>query len=95
MNNGNSVAEQIIKKHIGSSNVFFVFQSETAALLWAEKMLTSGCSGAAALERFIAWDTFKANFIRSTVHNRQSVPAGVNKILLFLNISLRCKFFID
>ncbi|MCM1321235.1 MAG: PD-(D/E)XK nuclease family protein [Bacteroides sp.] len=80
MNNDNFGAEQIIKEHISNSDVFFVFQSEIAAVLWAEKMLTSGCCGAVALERFIAWDTFKANFIRSSVHNKQSVPAVVKRL---------------
>jgi hypothetical protein len=39
-------------------------------------------SGTVAMEKFMAWDTFKQNSIRSKVQNRKSVPAVLRKIFI-------------
>ena len=38
--------------------------------------------GTVAMEKFIAWDTFKQNSIRSKIQNRKSVPAVLRKMFI-------------
>jgi len=38
--------------------------------------------GTVAMEKFIAWDTFKQNSIRSKIRNRKSVPAVLRKMFI-------------
>jgi CRISPR/Cas system-associated exonuclease Cas4 (RecB family) len=44
------------------------------------KIAIGGCT--VAMEKFIAWDTFKQNAIRSKVQNRRSVPSALRKMFI-------------
>ncbi len=86
------MVEEIIKQHIQDDNSVFVFPTQVTALMWAEKALFfSGCT-AVALERFIAWDTFKSSAVRSVQQNKTSIPSSVRKLfalkIIERNISL-------
>lgn len=69
--------EALIREYGKNDRVVFVFPSDVAASLWREEAL--GILGAGTIEarRFIAWDRFKAEAIRSSVGNRQSVSAPI------------------
>ncbi|MBO5137574.1 MAG: PD-(D/E)XK nuclease family protein [Spirochaetaceae bacterium] len=56
----------------------FVFPTKIAADTWAEKLLDF--VPAFAMERFIAWDTFKGDAIRSRQQNKTSIPSILRKI---------------
>ena len=82
----NSV-ETVLLENIDRSGVLFVFPTDVAASLWADRTLrlhrrpsAAGCT--VAMEKFIAWDTFKQNSIRSKVQNRQSVPSVLRKMFV-------------
>ncbi|MDR2509863.1 MAG: PD-(D/E)XK nuclease family protein [Spirochaetaceae bacterium] len=52
------------------SGARFVFHSETAALFWARRALAVFPAKTIARERFIAWDTFKAENLRAASDRR-------------------------
>lgn len=84
--------EEVILNNIDNENSIFVFPTQVTALMWAEKILFISDTKAIALERFIAWDTFKSSAVRSVKQNRTSIPSAVRKLfsqsLLEKNISL-------
>lgn len=70
--------EQIILGHIEEENTVFVFPTGLSATTWAEQMLRH--VAAVAMERFIAWDTFKTEAIRSQQQDKASIPSMMRKI---------------
>ena len=70
--------EEIILQHLGEPNTIFVFPTGLSATAWAEKMLDH--VAAVAMERFIAWDSFKSEAIRSRHQNKASIPSLMRKI---------------
>jgi hypothetical protein len=69
----------------------FIFPTDVAASRWADHLLRMRChnvngsatvSSTVAMEKFIAWDTFKQNSIRSKVRDRKSVPAVLRKMFI-------------
>lgn len=77
----------ILNKNITNHNVFFVFPTEIAATKWADKLLEQSGFGTVAMERFLAWDTFKSESVRSTRQNKQSIPSVVRKMFAYDIIS--------
>jgi hypothetical protein len=82
----NSV-ETALLENIDKPGSLFIFPTDVAASRWADHLLrllngnaTGG--GTVAMEKFIAWDTFKQNSIRSKVQNRKSVPAVLRKMFI-------------
>ncbi|MFI3257628.1 MAG: PD-(D/E)XK nuclease family protein [Spirochaetales bacterium] len=71
--------QSIIKQHIKDGNIFFVFPTDIVATLWADYSLECTDAGAIALERFMAWDHFKSESIRSMHQKKNSVPAPMRK----------------
>ena len=65
--------EEIILQHLGEPKTIFVFPTGLSATAWAEKMLDH--VAAVAMERFIAWDSFKSEAIRSRHQNKASIPS--------------------
>jgi hypothetical protein len=84
----NSV-ETALLENIDKPGSLFIFPTDVAASRWADHLLRlrrlhchSGNGGTVAMEKFIAWDTFKRNSIRSKVQNRESVPAVLRKMFI-------------
>ena len=75
----NSV-ETILLENIEKSGVLFVFPTDVAASLWADRLLRLRRGGTVAMEKFTAWDTFKQNSVRSRVQDRRSVPSVLRKM---------------
>jgi hypothetical protein len=60
----------------------FVFPTEVSASCWADRFLEMQTVGTVAMERFVAWDTFKAESIRSQKQDKKSIPAVVRKLFV-------------
>jgi len=74
------MVEEVILKNIDKENSIFVFPTQVTALMWAEKTLFLSNFKAVALERFIAWDTFKSSAVRSVKQDKTSIPSAVRKL---------------
>ena len=72
--------EQIISEQIFNQNSIFVFPSQIATTRWAERATKITKAKAVALERFIAWDDFKSESIRSKQQNKKAIPSTLRKI---------------
>ncbi len=72
-------ALKAIKTDIHNQQSIFVFPTNVAATAWAELLLKEEIVDAVSLDRFIAWDTFKADCIRSSQQNKTSIPATLRK----------------
>lgn len=70
--------EEMILQHLGEPKTVFVFPTGLSATAWAEKMLDH--VAAVAMERFVAWDSFKSEAIRSRHQNKASIPSLMRKI---------------
>jgi hypothetical protein len=79
-----SIADKIIE-HLSDEQTMFVFPTDIAATSWAEWIIThpeqSGTT-AVPLERFTAWDTFKATLINAKEKNKKSIPALLRKLFV-------------
>jgi hypothetical protein len=72
--------ESCLAQHAADDRSVFVFPTETAASRWADRLLELRGCGTVALDRFLAWDTFKAESIRSEKQDKKSIPAPLRKI---------------
>ena len=79
--------EVILLENIDFDNVLFVFPTDVAASRWADHLLRLRRGGSLAMDKFIAWDKFKQNSVRSKVQNKISIPSVLRKI--FINALLR------
>lgn len=77
-NQKSSYTESILHQFLSDLDVIFVFPTSFSSNLWMEKVLE--ILPAVAKERFIAWDVFKSNAIRSQQQNRQSIPSVLRKL---------------
>jgi RecB family exonuclease len=76
------IITEIITKEILRRDVRFVFPSETAASLWAQKTCELNIARSVARNRFIAWDRFKEEAVRTGVQNRAPVSAVIRKLFV-------------
>ncbi len=67
--------ESLIRDYGSDPKTVFVFPSDIAASLWREEALGILGVGTVEARRFIAWDRFKAEAIRSVTGKRQPVTA--------------------
>ena len=74
----NSV-ETILLENIDNPDSLFIFPTEIAASRWADHLLRLK-GGSLAMNKFIAWDDFKQNSIKSKVQNKKSIPSALRKI---------------
>ncbi len=72
--------EKIIKENILDLNTVFVFPTQTAADLWADKATLVTDVSAVAMERFLAWDDFKSQSVKSHQTDRTSIPSTMRQI---------------
>jgi hypothetical protein len=70
----------IISGELKSQSSRFVFPSEAASSLWAQKICGFTGVRSIALNRFLAWDRFKERIIRSEVQDREPVSAVLRKL---------------
>ena len=75
-------AETVLLENIKKPNSLFIFPTDVAASRWADRLLRLLNGGTVPMDKFIAWDTFKQNSIRSKVLNRKSVPAVLRKMFI-------------
>ncbi len=72
-----NLIENTLLEKIGEKKCVFVFPTQTAADLWADSIISTGPVRSVAMERFVAWDDFKANSIRGMHQDRASVPSAM------------------
>lgn len=89
------MAENSIKKtieaNIGQINNVFVFPTQTAADLWADQTIKNTKIKAVAMERFLAWDTFKGSSIKSHQKGKTSIPSTMRQIFAAQLISINAQ----
>ena len=76
----NNLIEQTIKQHVYELNAVFVFPTQTAADLWADETIRNTETTAVAMERYLAWDDFKGNSIKSQHKDKKSIPSTMRQI---------------
>jgi hypothetical protein len=72
----------IIKAEIKNRMARFVFPSETASAVWAQKACGFTGERSVAAGRFLAWDRFKETAIRANVKDRKPVSAVLRKLFV-------------
>ena len=80
MKNKATIVEETITAHIHEAETIFVFPTQTAATLWADRATLITDVKAVPLERFIAWDDFKGSSIRSSQQKKNSIPSALRTI---------------
>lgn len=86
-----NIIEKTLIENIRNLNNIFVFPTQTACDLWADRLLSSGVVKAVAMERFTAWDDFKGNSIKSRQQNKKSIPSTMRKIFAANCIALNAE----
>ena len=71
---------ETLTKHILDENSVFVFSTEIACTSWQDKLLNDEIIEAIPLEKFIAWDKFKSEAVRSKIQNKKSIPSALRKL---------------
>ena len=79
MNAQNPVPE-IIRKKIRQLETTFVFPTQTSANMWADWTVMNTDAKSVPSERFIAWDDFKGEAIKSKQQDKRSVPSAMRSI---------------
>ena len=75
----------VLKENLKHKDTIFVFSTDVALVSWAEWCVKNPqASGvkAVALERFIAWDTFKEKYAVAKESGRHAVPAVLRKVFV-------------
>lgn len=67
--------EKILKQNIKNLDTVFIFPTQTAADLWADRIISVSDVKAVAMERFVAWDDFKGEAIRGTKQDKKAIPS--------------------
>lgn len=86
-----NIIEKTLIENIRNLNNIFVFPTQTACDLWADRLLSSGVVKAVAMERFTAWDDFKGNSIKSRQQNKKSIPSTMRRIFAANCIALNAE----
>lgn len=75
-----NIIEKTIAENIQNENAVFVFSVQLAAERWADRILSCGVVDAVATDRFIGWDTFKSQSIKSQKQTKTAIPSAMRKI---------------
>ena len=75
-----NLIEKVLCEHITDRNCFFIFPTQIAADLWADRATLVTSVTAVATERFVAWDHFKSESVRSRHQDKKSVPSAMRRI---------------
>jgi hypothetical protein len=73
--------ETVLLENIDALNTCFIFPTDISASRWADHLLHLR-GGTVAMNRFIAWDVFKQNSIKSKIQNKKSIPSALRKIFV-------------
>jgi len=71
--------ETVLLENIDKPDSLFVFPTDIAASGWADHLLRIK-GGTVPMNKFLAWDKFKQNSVKSKVHNKKSIPSALRKI---------------
>lgn len=74
--------EEVLIENIKNQNCFFVFPTQMAADLWADRIISVSSVSAVAMERFMAWDAFKGSSIKSKQQQKTAIPSKMRKIFV-------------
>jgi hypothetical protein len=74
-------AETVLLLNIDKPNSCFVFPTDIAVSRWTDHLLRLK-GGSVAMNKFIAWDVFKQNSIKSKIKNKMSIPTVLRKIFI-------------
>ena len=76
---GSFLREKILDK-----NAYFIFPTDTVLTSWLENLICDKNSPMSALplERFIAWDTFKREYLKATKEGFKAIPATLRKFFI-------------
>ena len=77
-----SAVENILLENIDKRDTLFIFPTNVSASLWADHLLRIKGGGTVAMNKFIAWDTFKENSVRSQVQKKKSIPSVLRKMFI-------------
>jgi hypothetical protein len=84
----------ILLKNLKNPNALFIFPTDVSVSQWTDYLLRLLGGGTLAMDRFIAWDTFKQNSVKSRMQNRRSIPSALRKIFvsaLLRENAIRCE----
>ncbi|GHV94278.1 hypothetical protein AGMMS50293_05980 [Spirochaetia bacterium] len=73
--------ETVLLENIDKPGSLFIFPTDVAASRWADHLLRLR-GGTVAMNKFIAWDTFKQDSVRSKVQHKKSIPSVLRKIFV-------------
>ncbi len=92
-----NIIEETLKNNVSDVDSYFVFPTQLAADLWADRITQVSSTKAVASERFLAWDDFKASSIKSQHQDKKAVPSQLRKIFTTQLIAQNAKapFFSD
>jgi len=78
--------ESVLLGNIDNPNSLFIFPTEISSSMWADRLLRLLSEGKSdvtvSMEKFIAWDDFKSNSIRSQFQDKKSIPSALRKIFV-------------
>ncbi len=77
-----NIIETTLKENIKNQDAVFVFPTEIAASMWADRATFVTQCSAVAMERFLAWDKFKGEAVRSENQNKNSIPSMMRSIFV-------------
>nr|MCR5699706.1 hypothetical protein [Treponemataceae bacterium] len=86
-----NTVEKIISDEMKNQNTIFIFSSQTSVNRWLERATEISGFRAIAKERFMAWDEFKENSIRSKQQDRKPIPSTLRKMFACKLISENSK----
>lgn len=79
-----SIIEETLKKNILDKNSVFIFNTDVAANSWTDFIVRQdgkeGWPLTVAQERFLAWDAFKGQALKSKKQDRKAIPALLRKL---------------
>lgn len=75
----------IFKEYLSKPEYYFVFSTDVVKNSWIDWIILnpkeSGCD-AVSLERFIAWDQFKSQFVKGRQEDKTAIPAILRKFYI-------------
>lgn len=75
-----NIIEQTLLNNLRDINSIFVFPTQTAIQLWTDRILKISDIKGVAMDRFMAWDRFKGNSIKSQQQDKTSVPSTMRTV---------------
>ena len=91
----NNIIEETLLNEISNQNSYFVFPTQISLELWADRIIEISNVTAVAMERFLPWDEFKAESIKSKHQNKKAIPSTLRKFFTsqILQENKKEKFF--